>query len=86
MNTRVGNKGSPVDLVGSCSALTGKTDRRLKRRKRRKNTGRELGEERYLVEQQLLGLLFNKIRHTHALLYAPLQSRPKGNAVQSPIT
>lgn len=44
------------------------------------------GKERCLVEQQLLGLLFNKSRHMHALLRAPLQSRPKGNAVQSPIT
>lgn len=39
----VGNKGSLVDLVGSCCAPTGKTDRRLKRReedrKHRKRVG-----------------------------------------------
>lgn len=62
-------------------------NRRLKRKEDEKRMQEESwGKERCLVEQQLLGLLFNKSRHMHAVLRAPLQSRPKGNAVQSPIT
>lgn len=43
MNTRVGNKGSPVDLVGSCCALTGENrqtpEKKEEEKERRKRVG-----------------------------------------------
>lgn len=43
MQFKVGNRGSPVDLLGSCCAPMGE-NRRMRTGKKRKRAGREFGE------------------------------------------